>query len=72
MRQSRQLRKLRKILHKVRGFQQEMRALSDEELAGRTGIFKARIGQGESLEDILPEAFAAICEADYRVLGKFP
>ncbi len=72
MRQSRQLRKLRKILLKVRGFQQEMRALSDEELAGRTGIFKARIGQGESLEDILPEAFAAICEADYRVLGKFP
>ncbi len=49
-----------------------MNALSDDELSHQTVVFKERLSQGESLEDILPEAYAAICEADYRILGQFP
>lgn len=49
-----------------------MGGLSDEELSHLTMIFRQRLGEGESLDDLLPEAYAAICEADYRVLGKAP
>lgn len=49
-----------------------MAKLSDRKLAGLTREFKKRLNGGESLDDILPEAFAAICEADWRVLGMFP
>lgn len=49
-----------------------MAKLSDRKLAGLTREFKKRLNGGESLDDILPEAFAAICEADRRVLGMFP
>lgn len=49
-----------------------MEELSDEELANQTEKFKERLEDGENLDDILPEAFAAICEADYRVLGMAP
>lgn len=49
-----------------------MRGLSDTELSNLTLEFKERLRQGESLDDLLPEAFAAVCEADFRILGKFP
>lgn len=49
-----------------------MRALSDEALVHLTIEFRTRLEQGETLDDILPEAFAAMCEADYRILGKYP
>lgn len=49
-----------------------MAELTDKELAGLTHEFKKRLVKGESLDDILPEAFAAICEADNRVLGMKP
>ena len=49
-----------------------MAALSDEELSSLTDNFKGRLNQGESLDDLLPEAYAAVCEADRRILGKFP
>ena len=49
-----------------------MERLSDEQLAALTPKFKYRLAKGETLEDLLPEAFAAICEADYRILGKKP
>ena len=49
-----------------------MAKLSDKGLAGLTLKFKKRLAEGESLEDILPEAFAAICEADKRILGMEP
>ncbi len=49
-----------------------METLSDEELSGLTEAFKARLSKGETLEDILPEAFAAIREAADRVLGMYP
>lgn len=49
-----------------------MAELSDEELAHLTVEFKERLACGETLDDILPEAFAAVCEADYRILGMAP
>lgn len=49
-----------------------MAQLSDDELAALTAEFKQRLADGESLDDILPEAFAAICEADERILGMAP
>jgi len=49
-----------------------MAGLSDEELSNMTVEFKQRLAEGKSLDDILPEAFAAICEADHRVLGIAP
>lgn len=72
MRKKRNLRKLYKILHKVRSYGEQMAALSDEELAHLTVVFKERLAEGETLDDILPEAFAAICEADFRILGMAP
>lgn len=72
MKQKKYLKQFYKIFHRVQGFKEKMRGLSDKELAGQTQLFKERLQQGESLDDILPEAYAAVCEADYRVLGKFP
>lgn len=70
--QKSEIRKLNRILKKVRKWKEPMRALSDEELAGLTRKFKERLREGESLNRLLPEAYAAVCEADFRVLGKFP
>ncbi len=72
MRQTRELRKIRKILLRVKSFREQMRGLRDEELSGLTDVFRRRYANGESLDSLLPEAYAAMCEADYRVLGKFP
>ena len=72
MGQKKQLRQLNRILKKVRGYKEKMKALSDTQLQNLTVEFKERLAKGETLDDILPEAYAAICEADYRVLGKFP
>lgn len=72
MRQKKTIKHLNKILHKVRSYAEEMAELSNEELAHLTEVFKLRLAQGESLDDILPEAFAAVCEADYRILGMAP
>lgn len=66
------LRKNRKILGRVRSFRDHMAGLSDLELSGLTMQFKYRLERGESLDDLLPEAFAAICEADKRILGMDP
>lgn len=66
------LKKLNKILIQVRSYADEMRSLQEEALAHKTVEFKERLANGETLDDILPEAFAAVCEADYRILGKFP
>lgn len=66
------MKKLYKILHKVRSYGEQMASLSDEELSHMTVTFKERLADGETLDDILPEAFAAICEADFRILGMAP
>ena len=66
------VRKLMKELKKVKSYKEKMAALTDDELKGLTATFKNRYESGESLDKILPEAFAAMCEADKRVLGMFP
>lgn len=63
---------LKRILAKIKKYKSQMQALSDEELSKLTEKFRTRLATGESLDHILPEAYAAVCEADYRVLGKFP
>lgn len=72
MRKNRKLRKQYKILAQVKSFQEDMKNRTDEELAALTDEFKQRLEQGETLDELLPEAFAAICEADFRILGMFP
>lgn len=72
MKQKGKIKKLNKILQQVKAWKEKMKGLSDEELTQLTPAFKKRLAQGESLDEILPEAFAAICEADYRVLGMAP
>ncbi|KXT76461.1 accessory Sec system translocase SecA2 [Streptococcus sp. DD12] len=66
------LRRLGRYLKKINALSDQMASLSDQALSGLTQEFKARLAQGESLDALLPEAFAAIREADKRVLGKFP
>ena len=66
---SHEVRRIKPILNKILGLQSTMQALSDEELQAKTPEFKDRLAQGESLDDILPEAFAVIREASKRVLG---
>lgn len=66
------LRRLRKKLVKINALEESMSHLSDEELKNKTEEFKNRLRTGETLEDILIEAFAAIREADRRILGMFP
>lgn len=64
--------KLRRELKKVKAYKETMEQLTDAELSGMTVAFKERYKKGESLEKLLPEAFAAMCEADKRVLGMYP
>ena len=66
------LRRLRKKLVKINALKETMSLLSDEELKQKTVEFRNRLHEGETLEDILVEAFAAIREADRRILGMFP
>ncbi len=54
----------------INGFEEAISALSDEELTAKTGEFKERFAQGETLDDLLPEAFAVVREAARRVLGE--
>ena len=66
------LLKIRRILKKVNKLAPAMRKLSDDQLKGKTAEFKQRIEKGESLDHLLPEAYAVAREADMRVLGMFP
>ncbi|WP_127848934.1 preprotein translocase subunit SecA [Lacticaseibacillus hulanensis] len=68
----REVRRLGKIADKVQSYEDEYAALSDEELQAKTPEFKARLQNGETLDDILPEAFAVAREGAKRVLGLFP
>ena len=65
----RKVRKLRKLAQKVEDLSQQFKALSDDELRQKTAEFKARLEKGETLDDILVEAFATVREASERVLG---
>lgn len=69
---NRELRKLGKIADTIENMADEMAALSDDELKAKTPAFKARYQEGETLDDLLPEAFAVVREAAKRVLGLYP
>ena len=65
----REVKNLRKIVAKINDLEPEYEKLSDEELKNKTNIFKERLANGETLDDILVEAFATVREASKRVLG---
>ena len=68
----RELKRFEKIADQVESYADQMAALSDEELQDKTPEFRSRIEKGESLDDLLPEAFAVSREASKRVLGLYP
>ncbi|MBO1912418.1 hypothetical protein J4G37_47425, partial [Microvirga sp. 3-52] len=68
----RDLKRLEKIADQVEALATEMEQLSDEDLTAKTEIFKERIANGETLDDIQVEAFAVVREASRRVLGMYP
>ena len=71
-RSQREIKQIQPLVNKVLALEEEYNALSEEQLRGKTAQFKARLAKGETLDDILPEAFAAIREASWRVLGMRP
>ena len=71
-RSQRELKKIQPTVDKILALEEEYKNLSEEELRGKTALFKNRLAQGETLDDLLPEAFAAIREAADRVLGLRP
>lgn len=64
-------KKINRLLKKVNQWSDDMRGLSDTDLQAKTGEFKERLHKGETLDDLLPEAFAAVREAAKRVLGLY-
>ncbi|MGY3777210.1 preprotein translocase subunit SecA [Isobaculum melis] len=67
-----ELKRLDKIANQVESFASEMEALTDEALQAKTEEFKTRYQNGETLDQLLPEAFAVVREASKRVLGLYP
>lgn len=67
-----ELKRLDRIAKKVEDHADEMAALTDEQLQAKTAEFKARYQNGETLDQLLPEAFAVVREAAKRVLGLYP
>lgn len=66
---AREIKKMRTIVEQINGLEDQLIGLSDTSLAGKTREFKQRLENGETLDDILPEAFAVVREASKRVLG---
>ena len=66
----RQLKKIEPIAQKIEALSDKYSAMDDQTLRAQTDIFKNRLANGETLDDILPEAFATVREASWRVLGK--
>ena len=64
------LKKLSNVAKQVNALEESFREFSDEELREETARFKARLADGETLDDLLPEAFAAVREASRRTLGQ--
>ena len=71
-RSQREIKKIQPIVDKILAMENEYAALSEDALKGKTQEFKNRLAAGETLDDILPEAFAAVREAAWRVLGMKP
>ncbi|HLU91108.1 MAG TPA: preprotein translocase subunit SecA, partial [Pedomonas sp.] len=66
----RYVKSLRSVVSRINSLEPEISALSDDDLRAQTDKFKARLAAGESLDDLLPEAFATVREAAKRVLGQ--
>ncbi len=66
---SREIKKIQPLVDQILNLDEEMRALSDVDLKQKTVEFKERYLNGESLDDLLPEAFAVVREAAFRTLG---
>ena len=71
-RSQREIKRIQPLVDKILSLEAEYSALSETELKGKTQLFKDRLAQGETLDELLPEAFAAIREAAWRVLGMKP
>ncbi len=65
-----EIRRIQPIVDQILSYDEAMQALSDEELGAKTDEFKKRLSEGETLDDILPEAYAVVREAAWRVLGE--
>lgn len=66
---AREVKKLRQVVQEINALEPKMSALTDEALKGMTAVFRERLDRGQSLDDILPEAFAVVREVSWRVLG---
>ena len=71
-RSQREIKKIQPMVDKILGMEEAYKALPEEALKAKTQELKNRLNQGETLDDLLPEAFAAIREAADRVLGMRP
>ncbi|MDR0305654.1 MAG: preprotein translocase subunit SecA [Chitinispirillales bacterium] len=68
--QERDVKKLLPVLARINSFREPVQALSDEQLKAKTAEFRERLAAGETLDDIMPEAFSVVREATHRVLGE--
>ncbi len=68
----RELKRIEPLVDRIEALRPQMQALSDEELRARTDVYKKRLADGETLDDLLPEAFATVREAARRVLNMEP
>ena len=66
------LKKIKKILNEVNSWKDRMSQLTDQQLQEKTEEFRRRFRQGETLDDLLAEAYAVVREVSQRVLGMFP
>ncbi|MEN9724033.1 MAG: preprotein translocase, SecA subunit, partial [Pseudomonadota bacterium] len=66
----RELKSIRPLIDRIQQLEPSMKALSDAQLAGKTAEFKQRLANGEKLDALLPEAFATVREASWRVIGQ--
>ena len=71
-RSEREIKQIQPLVNKILSLEEAYKNLSEEELKAKTPEFKRRLKNGETLDDILPEAFAAVREAADRVLGMRP
>ncbi len=67
---AREIERIGKIVERINSFEPKIKKLKDKDLSAKTDEFKKRLEKGETLESILPEAYAVVREASYRVLGK--
>ncbi|MEE1296856.1 MAG: preprotein translocase subunit SecA, partial [Bifidobacterium sp.] len=70
MGEGRQIKRLENVAKEVNALEDRISALTDEELKAQTDKFKKRLADGETLDDLMPEAFATVREASKRVLGQ--